>query len=855
MPKKESDNLTLARQILAGRKDLSSQELYDLASGLREENQIGYSRRILSLALPATEPDLHNKIQLKLAFSTYRDPDLPVDERLKKAEAILQSLVDVTPTTLPADQQQEALGLLGAVFKQRWSAYGHINHLEKSLRYYRRGYDLGIRTDLGYTAINAAFVLDLLADAERDPEATVSAASTLRHEEAAKIRREIVTVLPGVAGQKRSVEDQWWFHGTLGEAHLGLREFEEARECMRKAAEWKPENWRLESTVKQIAHIVRLQAREDGVPPERLKEAKGFAVLSDLLGGSAEAASSFFLGKVGLALSGGGFRASLYHLGVLACLAEADMLRHVEAISCVSGGSILGTYYYLEVRNLLRNKTDAEITPDDYIEIVRRIEREFLQGVQRNLRTRMLLEFGSNWKVLTSRTSTTTDRLADLYERDLYSRVKDENGGNSPRFINDLLIVPRGTPEEDGFDPRYENWRRVNKVPILILNATTLNTCHTWQFTATFMGEAPIRTIDSRIDGNDRLRRMYYDEAPLRYRRIRLGQAVAASACVPGLFDPLVLDQLYPEYVVRLVDGGVYDNQGVSSLLEQDCTVMLVSDAAGQTAVDKQPGRSRIGVSLRTNYVLLARSRQEQYQLLTTLFDAGLLRGVAYVHLKMDLDAEPVDWLDCPDPSTHEKRMPLTSYGIRKDVQKSLAAIRTDLDSFSDAEADALMLSGYRMMNEQFRKCISGFSAPAAAPVDWRFRAIEKLAGNPVVGDDLMLLRKTLDIAHFQALKPYRLSKKAIVFSLVIGAVALAAVIGLLFLARPWWRILRWPLIAGAVLGVVVVLAERFLRRNPNPMWQIATAFTMLFLGRPLTWIVTRWLDPIFLRSGPRYRT
>ena len=54
--------------------------------------------------------------------------------------------------------------------------------------------------------------------------------------------------------------------------------------------------------------------------------------------------------KMGLALSGGGFRASIYHIGVLAALAERDMLRHVEVLSCVSGGSILGTYYYLLLR-------------------------------------------------------------------------------------------------------------------------------------------------------------------------------------------------------------------------------------------------------------------------------------------------------------------------------------------------------------------------------------------------------------------------------------------------------------------------------------------------------------------------
>ena len=51
--------------------------------------------------------------------------------------------------------------------------------------------------------------------------------------------------------------------------------------------------------------------------------------------------------KTGLALSGGGLRASLFHIGVLGRLAELDLLRQVDVISTVSGGSIIGAYYYL----------------------------------------------------------------------------------------------------------------------------------------------------------------------------------------------------------------------------------------------------------------------------------------------------------------------------------------------------------------------------------------------------------------------------------------------------------------------------------------------------------------------------
>jgi hypothetical protein len=41
--------------------------------------------------------------------------------------------------------------------------------------------------------------------------------------------------------------------------------------------------------------------------------------------------------KIGLALSGGGFRASFFHLGVLRRLAELGLLRRVAVLSTVSG--------------------------------------------------------------------------------------------------------------------------------------------------------------------------------------------------------------------------------------------------------------------------------------------------------------------------------------------------------------------------------------------------------------------------------------------------------------------------------------------------------------------------------------
>jgi phospholipase, patatin family len=51
--------------------------------------------------------------------------------------------------------------------------------------------------------------------------------------------------------------------------------------------------------------------------------------------------------KIGLALSGGGYRAAAYHVGTLRALHKLGILNKVDVISSVSGGSITTAYYAL----------------------------------------------------------------------------------------------------------------------------------------------------------------------------------------------------------------------------------------------------------------------------------------------------------------------------------------------------------------------------------------------------------------------------------------------------------------------------------------------------------------------------
>lgn len=826
MTKDENALIEAAREILRG-KYRKPAELLLLAKRLKESRQFGYARRLLARARrdPAVNDAGAPKLEIyqQSALCTYRDPDLPLDSRLDRALEILREVEDISTTRTP-----ETLGLVGSIYKRKWEVDNQKPQLERALFYYLRGYEesrvTDQRADEGYNGINAAFILDLLARQEADEVVKAGAeaaavsggedkrierrraqAREIREDLAEKIARMVETApLGGWRGR-------WWNYATVAEAHFGLGTadpagYERAVAWLRRGLEeaGKPEEWMFEALGRQLATLARAQA-PSGARPEEFEGSHAWRSLAGFFG-EAPVRSAFY-GKLGLGLSGGGFRASLYHIGVLAKLAELDVLRRVEVLSCVSGGSVIGAHYYLEVRKLLQKKTDAEITRQDYIDLVARVARDFLAGVQRNVRMRVLAEPLTNLRMIFSSSYSRTMRAGELFESEIFSRVKDE-GGHKPRYIKDLYVRPKGEP--DDFRPKYHNWRRDAKAPILVLNAATLNTGHTWHFTASYMGEPPAG-IDSAIDGNDRFRRMYYDEAPESHRHVRLGHAVAASACVPGLFEPISLEGLYPERVVRLVDGGTCDNQGVGALLEQDCNVILISDGSGQMESLSDPKRGPLGVALRSTSIIQARVRQAQYQDLSSRKRSQLLRGFMFVHLKEDLDVDPIDWVECPDPYDADddearpasRRGPLTRYGIAKEMQQLLSSVRTDLDSFSDLEAYTLMTSAYRMTEHAFAdgKCVEGFD-PNVEPFGWEFLSVE--GGMKGVGKSYQYVKRLLGVSNTLAFKIWKLRK-----GLQVAAVLLAV---LTFALGVWAAIEFYDsvLIQAVTVGAIAMFVLTF---------------------------------------------
>jgi tetratricopeptide (TPR) repeat protein len=311
-----------------------------LVNELKNQKEMGFARRLLARA--RADDTLNPPAALRLwlgqqhALCTYKDPHLADDKKFDQALRILNEADD-----LLTSENQETWGLAGAIHKYRWEALGQLPDLEQSAVYYLRGYRLGPERDYGYTSINAAYVLDVLASQDAafaQKAGGVSAVAEQRRSLAREIRQCLASVLPPLAIRPGNefLATAWWFLVTVAEAFFGLENFNGASEWLNRAKMLaKADDWEFESTTRQLANIARMLAGPDWFT-QTLEETPAWQTLQSFLGNTA-AVQSAFLGRVGLALSGGGLRASLYHIGVLAKLAELDVLRHVEVLSCVSG--------------------------------------------------------------------------------------------------------------------------------------------------------------------------------------------------------------------------------------------------------------------------------------------------------------------------------------------------------------------------------------------------------------------------------------------------------------------------------------------------------------------------------------
>lgn len=729
----------------------------------------------------------------QLALCTYKNEEIPARKRLDQALALLEEI----GLRNPSNKNTETLCLGGAVHKIKWQQFRQTEDLYESLSFYRTAFERNPQGDMGYGGVNAAFILDLLADrassiARRSGTSSESKEASRFQEQAHELRQKMAKEIPDLLNnpQHTDPEKHFWHLLTLAEVYFGLRNYAEALKWLTQANIEQAEEWKKRTLFTQLVRIAHLQGL---VPPQESDDPSewddAWKTLAVIVG--EEHAQRAFLagsGKVGLALSGGGFRASFFHLGVLARLAEMDALRSVEALSTVSGGSILGAHYYLEVQNILQTKADNEITRDDYIAIVRRVQEKFLKGVQTNVKMQTFASVKDNWEFISGKKGySRSHRLGEFYESKLYQEVADGHAEGKPRSMPELLIKPKDTSDTKPSQAKASNWKRRAKVPTLILNSSSLNSGHNWQFTANSMGDPPGHIL-GEIDINSRYRRVYYQDAPTdELKHYRLGYAVAASACVPGMFEPLTITGLYENRTVRLVDGGVHDNQGVAGLLSDGCTRILCSDACGQMEDIKSPSDTPPGVLLRVTSILQDRVREAEYQDLRCRLDSRALDGLFFVHTRKELEAQPLDWINCQDRQPSKQiSSNQTSYGIDRELQEKIAAMRTDLDAFSEVEAYTLIASGYRitkrefeLLQEQHRKdgklgTWGGYDIDAAG-VDWPFRKLEPLlAMQPNTNPQSKDLHHQLHVARKIFFKVWDLSPVYRALMYGVGIVAAA---------------------------------------------------------------------------------
>jgi len=276
--------------------------------------------------------------------------------------------------------------------------------------------------------------------------------------------------------------------------------------------------------------------------------------------------------KIGLALSGGGVRAAVFHLGVLARLATDGLLEQVTFISTVSGGSmVIGLVYGLSGNHWPDSTT--------YLSAIVPAARARLTttSVQRAATIKTVRR---PWLLVQGRAKV----IADVLQREW-------------GMVGPLKDVPR--------EPRW------------VINATTYETGKNWRFMPQRMGDYVVGYVtEPDIPLADAVAAsaafpgligpLVLDTREFTWNRYTSGQLVPV--------DQPRLPKLH------LWDGGVYDNLGVEALFKpgrtdgvyrDDYTFLIVSDASapfngGRTSPWKSPLRL---IDIATSQIRSLRSR------------------------------------------------------------------------------------------------------------------------------------------------------------------------------------------------------------------------------------------------------
>jgi NTE family protein len=262
--------------------------------------------------------------------------------------------------------------------------------------------------------------------------------------------------------------------------------------------------------------------------------------------------------NIGLSLSGGGYRATVFHLGLLARLAESNALEQVTVVSTVSGGSLCaGMVLGL---NQMRWPTSQE-----YIEHIASQAHDLLTttDLQKDLISRALGSFGALF-------GTRADDLSHLIQ---------EKWGIKAR-LNELPEKPRwlinATCYETGKNWRFQKYRMGDYL-FGYSRDTDLPLADAMAASAGFpVGIGPL-VLDATT-------RRWYKYAP----GVEAPTLSESQVAAPNKIE------IKPEYEkVHLWDGGAYDNHGLEGVhdfaegWQLGIEFLIVSDAAGRAKPER----------------------------------------------------------------------------------------------------------------------------------------------------------------------------------------------------------------------------------------------------------------------------
>ena len=305
-----------------------------------------------------------------------------------------------------------------------------------------------------------------------------------------------------------------------------------------------------------------------------------------------------------LCLSGGGYRAMLFHVGALMRLNQMGLLRTVVRVSSVSGGSIAAA-----MLGLIWKKLEFDTNSN-----AGNLDKLLVEPVRRLADT--TIDAGCILKGIFIPFKSIPDEITAAYRESLFGKAT----------LQDLPSDTEG--------PRF------------VINATNVQTKVLWRFSKPYMGD--------------------YRVGLIRNPKLELAVAVGASSAFPPFlspvqltlnpanFDPATRGDLQIEpYTSKAVlsDGGVYDNLGLETAWKSYETI-LVGDGSGVADDEPKPKREWLQhvyrvLTLFDDQVVSLRKRQ-----VIASYQMGLRKG-SYWGIRTDIkNYQLPDALDCPHDRT-----------------------------------------------------------------------------------------------------------------------------------------------------------------------------------------------------------